>query len=36
MYVEMSVLFGLSIYTATANSCTVGNENVVVLGLFMV
>jgi len=24
----MSVVFGLSIYTATANSCTVGNENV--------
>ena len=26
-------LFGLSIYTATANSCTVGNENVL-LGFF--
>jgi len=24
----MSVVFGLSIYTATANSFTVGNENV--------
>jgi hypothetical protein len=24
----MSVVFGLSKYTATANSCTVGNENV--------
>jgi hypothetical protein len=24
----MSIVFGLSIYTATANSCTVGNENV--------
>jgi len=29
----MSVVFGLSIYTATANSCTVGNENVLV-GIF--
>jgi hypothetical protein len=28
LYLEMSVVFGLSIYTATANSCTVGNENV--------
>ena len=28
LYIEMSVVFGLSIYTATANSCTVGNENV--------
>jgi len=27
LYIEMSVVFGLSIYTATANSCTVGNEN---------
>jgi hypothetical protein len=27
LYLEMSVVFGLSIYTATANSCTVGNEN---------
>ena len=26
-------MFGLSIYTATANSCTVGNENVL-LGFF--
>jgi len=25
---EVSVVFGLSIYTATANSCSVGNENV--------
>jgi hypothetical protein len=30
----MSVVFGLSIYTATANSCTVGNENVF-LGFFV-
>jgi len=30
----MSVVFGLSIYTATANSCTVGNENVL-LGFFV-
>ena len=29
----MSVVFGLSIYRATANSCTVGNENVL-LGFF--
>ena len=28
LYIEMSVVFALSIYTATANSCTVGNENV--------
>jgi len=28
LYVEMLVVFGLSIYTATANNCTVGNENV--------
>jgi len=34
LYLEMSVVFGLSIYTATANSCTVGNENVL-LGFFM-
>ena len=33
MYPEMSIVFGLSICTATANSCTVGDENVV-LGLF--
>ena len=26
---EMSVVFGLSIYTATANSSNVGNENMV-------
>ena len=32
LYIEMSVVFGLSIYTATANSCTFGNENV--LGFF--
>jgi len=30
----MSVVFGLSIYTATANSRTVGNENVM-LGFFV-
>jgi len=24
----MSAVFGLSIYTATGNSCTVGDENV--------
>jgi len=29
----MSIVFGLSIYTATANSCAVGNENVL-LGIF--
>jgi len=34
LYLEMSVVFGLSIYTATANSCTVGNENVL-LGSFV-
>jgi hypothetical protein len=28
LYLEMSVVFVLSIYTATANSCTVGNGNV--------
>jgi len=28
LYLEMSVVFGLSLYTATANSWTVGNENV--------
>ena len=28
LYVEMSAGFGLSIYTATASSWTVGNENV--------
>ena len=28
LYLEVSVVFGLSIYTATANSCNVGNENV--------
>ena len=33
-YLEMSVVFGLSIYTATANSCTVGNENIL-LGFFV-
>jgi hypothetical protein len=33
LYLEMSVVFGLSIYTATANSSTVGNENVL-LGFF--
>jgi len=27
-YLEISVVFGLSIYTATTNSSTVGNENV--------
>ena len=34
LYLEMSVVFGLSIYTATANSYTVGNENVL-LGFFV-
>jgi len=34
LYLEMSIVFGLSIYTATANSCTVGNENVL-LGFFV-
>jgi hypothetical protein len=28
LYLEMSIVFGLSIYTATANSCNVGNENI--------
>jgi len=28
LYLEMPVVFGLSLYTATGNSCTVGNENV--------
>ena len=28
LYLGMSVVFGLSIYTATANSSNVGNENV--------
>jgi hypothetical protein len=27
-YLEMSVVFGISICTATANGSTVGNENV--------
>jgi hypothetical protein len=35
LYLEMSVVFGLSIYTATSNSSTVGNENVL-LGFFVV
>jgi len=35
LYLEVSVGFGLSIYTTTANSCTVGNENVL-LGFFSV
>jgi len=30
LYLEMSVVFGLSIYTAAGNSCTVENENVLV------
>ena len=30
LYLEMSVVFGLCIYTATANSYTVGDENVLV------
>jgi hypothetical protein len=34
LYLETSVVFGLSIYTATANSCTVGNENGL-LGFFL-
>jgi len=34
LYLEMSAVFGLSIYTATANSCTAGNENVL-LGIFL-
>ena len=34
LYIEMSVVFGLSIYTATANSCTVGNEKNVLLVFF--
>ena len=33
LYLEMSVVFGLSIYTATAHSCNVGKEKVL-LGLF--
>ena len=35
LYIEMSVVFGLSIYTATANSCTVGNEKNVLLVFFL-
>ena len=35
LYLEMSVFIGLSICTANANSCTVGNANVV-LWLFWV
>jgi len=34
LYLEMPVVFGLSIYTATGNSCTVGDENVLV-GYFL-
>jgi hypothetical protein len=34
LYQEMSVVLGLAIYTATANSCTVGNENVL-MGFFL-
>jgi hypothetical protein len=35
LYLEMSeIVFGLSIYTATANSCIAGNENVL-LGFFL-
>ena len=34
LYLEMSVVFGLSICMVTANSCTVGNENVL-LGFFL-
>ena len=28
LYIGMSFVFGLSTYKATASSCTVGNENV--------
>jgi len=35
LYLEMSVEFGLSIYTATANHCTVGNENVFFVEFFL-
>ena len=31
LYLEMSVVFALSIYTATAKRCRVGNENVLLL-----
>jgi len=31
LYLEMPAVFGLSIYTATANSCTVGNESVLLV-----
>ena len=34
LYLEMPVVSGLCIYTATGNSCTVGNENVLV-GFFL-
>ena len=34
LYLEMSVVFDLSLYRATANSGTVGNENVLV-GFFL-
>ena len=30
LYLEMPVVFGLSLYTATGNSCTVGIENMLV------
>ena len=31
LYLEMSIVFGLSLYTATANSCTLEDENVLVV-----
>jgi len=34
LYIEMSVVFGLALYTATADSWTVWNENVL-LGFFL-
>jgi hypothetical protein len=33
LYIGMSVVFGLSIYTAPVNSCTAGNENML-FGVF--
>jgi len=33
-YLEMSVIFGLSIYTASAKNCSVGNGNVLLAFFF--
>jgi len=34
-YLEMSVIFGLSIYTASAKNCSVGNGNVLLAFFFL-